>query len=103
MIALLPALGALRRRYPGARIVLGVQPNCAGAELATIAGSIDAVRVLDFMSAMRRRDRLRGAWQLFREGFDVLICVPGYFLIRDAFFCGAPLRIGLYDGRRNGC
>lgn len=98
LVAFLPTLAALRRRYPQAKIVLGGQPNMTAAELLQGSTDVDEVRVLDFMSHADRLQRLRGAWGLFREGFDVLICGVSYFLIREAFYCGAPKVISLYDG-----
>lgn len=98
LVTFLPTLAALRRTHPNAKIVLGGQPSMAAAELLAGSADVDEVRVLDFMSHASRRRRLQGAWSLFYEGFDVLVCGVSYFLIREAYYCGAPRIVGLYDG-----
>lgn len=98
LLVYLPTLAALRRKYPHAKIVLGVQPDMSAGELLAPWRDVDEVRVLDFMSRPSRVARYRGAWELFREGYDLMVCGVSYFLIRDAFYCGAPRRLGLYDG-----
>ena len=101
LVAALPMLEAIRRRYPQARVVLGVQPGGgASTALAGVGagGPVDEVRVLDFVNAHRRRDRLRGMAGLFGEGFDLVVSGVSYFMMPEATFAGSPRRVGLYDG-----
>lgn len=97
-IALLPMLAALRKHYAGARIVLGAQPNMKAAELLELSGAVDELVTLDFFSRPTRLQRLRDWWKLFAEGYDLVLNGVSYFLIREAFYCGAPRMYGLYDG-----
>ena len=98
LLVFLPTLAALRRKYPHAKIALGVQPGMSAGDLLAGSRDVDEIRVIDFMSRPSRAQRYRGAWDLFREGYDLMVFGVGYFLIRDAWFCGAPVRVGLYDG-----
>ena len=100
LIALLPMLEAVRRRYPQARITLGVQPGAAttAALAAGAGGPVDEVRVLDFIDAPTRRARLAGMAGLFAQGYDLVLSGVWYFLMPEALFAGSPRRVGLYDG-----
>ena len=100
MVVLLPMLSALRRRYPAARIVLGVPPGSGAARLLAgvgVGGPVDEVRELDFWDGPRRR-RAAGMARLFAEGFDLVLGGVWYFLMTESLFAGAPFRAGLHDG-----
>lgn len=98
LIVFLPLLAELRARLPHARLVLGVQPGMSAGALLEHSDAVDEIRVLDFLSRPTRAGQLKGAAKLFMEGFDVVISGLGYFLLHEAFFSGAPRRIGHYDG-----
>lgn len=97
-ITFLPTLAVLRERYPHARIVLGVQPGMSAGALVAGTGYVDEIQTLDFLSRSSLAARLAGAARLWAQGFDVIISGLGYFLLYEAFYAGAPRRIGLYDG-----
>jgi ADP-heptose:LPS heptosyltransferase/glycosyltransferase involved in cell wall biosynthesis len=98
LVVFLPALAALRARFPDARIVLAVQPGFSGGALLAASRDVDEVRVLDFLARPTLGGRIAGALALFAEGFDLVVSGAGFFLLREAFFAGAPVRIGLDDG-----
>lgn len=98
LVALMPMLAALRRKWPQARITLGTQRNASAAGILAGSNLIDDFRTLEFCSSPSRRERLSGMWQLFREGYDLLITGAWYFTRPEGFFSGAPFRAGLYDG-----
>jgi ADP-heptose:LPS heptosyltransferase len=75
-----------------------VQPGMSARALLEGCRDVDEVRELDFLGHPNRLDRLRGSLRLFAEGFDLVISGGGFFVIREAFFSGAPRRIGLDDG-----
>lgn len=98
-IAILPMLAALRRRYPEARIVLGVQPGFSAGPIVEGLGSVDEIRVLKHLQPPAPpRQALAGTWRLFREGFDLVFSGTGFTVQRAAFLSGAPWLIGLDDG-----
>jgi ADP-heptose:LPS heptosyltransferase len=96
-LVFLPTLKALRARFPGARIVVGVQPEMRAAPLLHASGDVDEVRTLGFVSGGRWR-RLGEMLRLFAEGYDLLVAGVWYSLAPEALFCGAPRCVGLYDG-----
>ena len=98
LVALVPMLEALRRRWPEAHITLGVQSGASAAAILENRGLIDEARPLNFCDAPDRRTRMRGMWQLFNEGYDLLLTGAWYFTRPEGFFSGAPYRVGLYDG-----
>jgi ADP-heptose:LPS heptosyltransferase/glycosyltransferase involved in cell wall biosynthesis len=93
-----PTLRAVRARYPQAHITLAVKPGTATEALFGECPYVDEVRELDFLWNPRRRERLKGIWNLLREGYDLAVAGASYFVMREALFCGAPKRIGLFDG-----
>ena len=98
LVVALPALARLRAIYPRARIVLGVQRGMSAGALLEASPDVDEVRVLDFLARPTRAGRLAGALSLFLEGYDVVVSGASFFLLREAFFAGAPRRVGLDDG-----
>ena len=97
LIALLPTLKALRTHFPEARIVLAAQPGMSGRALVE-GRLVDEVRPLIHLSESAASRRLLGTARLFLEGFDVVVSGASYYLMREAFFTGAPRRIGLDEG-----
>ena len=98
LVVFLPTLAALRARYPHAHITLGVHARFSAGALLDGSPYVDDVRVLDFLAAPTRRERLQGALRLFAAGYDLVLSGVWYFLIPEAFFTGAPLQLGLDDG-----
>jgi len=98
LVVFLPTLEAIRRRYPHARIVLGVQRGMSAGALLHDSTDIDEVRELDHLDRTSRVAQLMGTMRLFAEGFDLVISGARYFLLREALLSGAPRRIGLDDG-----
>jgi ADP-heptose:LPS heptosyltransferase/glycosyltransferase involved in cell wall biosynthesis len=101
LVVFLPTLEALRGRYPEARIELAVQPGADGMARTLLRdrGLVDEVLAPDFLSRPRARDRIRGAFAFAGRGYDLLLSGAGYSVMRAAFFCGAPLSVGLDDGQ----
>jgi ADP-heptose:LPS heptosyltransferase len=97
-VVVLPMLGALRARYPRARIVLGVDAEMPARALLGESGLVDEIRRLDHLSEPSFLARLRGLIRLFLEGFDVVISGEDFSLIQEAFYSGAPLLVGMDDG-----
>jgi ADP-heptose:LPS heptosyltransferase/glycosyltransferase involved in cell wall biosynthesis len=98
MIAMLPALRALRTAHPAARITLATQPGAPGLELVRDAGVVD-----DLVTSETRRDappplRLLALGSLFARGYDLVLSGSRFSLVRDAFLCGAPRLVGLDEG-----
>ncbi len=91
-----PTLEALRRTYPQAKIVLGVQPGARAAG-ALLGPLVDEVRPLDF-NASDRRQRMRAVRQFFAEGFDLVLWGSWYSNMSEGLFTGAPAEVGLWDG-----
>jgi ADP-heptose:LPS heptosyltransferase len=92
VLVLLPTLARLRRRFPEARIVLGVFPGPPPPELLQLVD--DVVVLSDVFAPSARLSAARVARQ-FAAGYDVVISGSGYFLHRETLWCGAPYRIGL--------
>lgn len=98
-IAALPMIAALRRRYPDAKIVLGVQRGFSSEFLLRGPFAVDEVRVLDHLKPPSTlAQTLRGTAWLFAEGFDLVICGAAFSMMREPFLSGAPRMIGLNDG-----
>lgn len=98
LICSLPAVQALRQRYPGARIDLLVLP--AYADLARSAAPVDTVLALD-VNAFRRPRGWRGwrpAWQTLRAlrqaRYDAVLALHGEVASFLAVWTGAPWRAG---------
>lgn len=96
LIVLTPTLRALRRRFPEARITLGVQPSFGGSAL--LDGLIDELIELDFVWSDDRRQQLRNLLRLARRRFDLVLTGSSWFLLPEAFFAVAARRLGTYDG-----
>lgn len=96
-LVLLPMIEALRREYPDARLVLGLQASSAIHEMMKELAPVDEVRSLDFKK-LPRREKLLRTWELWREGFDVSITGGSYFHMEEALLTGAPWRIGILEG-----
>lgn len=105
LVAISPALTALRRRYPDARIVLGVGDISAAQVLFGASPDVDEVRDIAFLRRPTRAGRAAGALRMLVAGYDLVISGATYFVSPESFMSGAPLRIGLDDGhplqRRN--
>ncbi|MGH7506228.1 MAG: glycosyltransferase family 9 protein, partial [Longimicrobiales bacterium] len=97
-VVLLPALVALRARYPQAYIVLAVQPGSPAASIVEAERCVDEVRVVDFLLRPTLAARVLGAIRLWLEGFDALVTGTSTFLLREVFYCGALYRAGADDG-----
>jgi heptosyltransferase I len=97
-IAMMPALEALREHYPHAHIVLGVQQGAAIIPLVHELELVDEVVLLEWEKATSRRAQLLEAWRSFRRGYDLVVSGVAYFLAQEAFYTGAPYRVGLYSG-----
>jgi glycosyltransferase involved in cell wall biosynthesis len=98
-IVFLPTLHALRRRFPDAKIVVGVPPEEANSPLLKGCSAVDEVRVLGFMSTARS-ERWFGMARLFMDGFDIVITGVWYSMLSESLYSGAPLHVSLYDGHR---
>ena len=98
MIAYLPALVALRHCFPDAHLAVAVGPGSSVRGLLEAVTEVDEVLTLDFMEHERRLERLRGAWRLWRRGFDLMVCGIGPFMVREALFAGSPRRWTLWEG-----
>jgi lipopolysaccharide heptosyltransferase II len=105
LIALLPMLEALRRRYPHAHITLASQPGIREPRMLVTTGHVDEVRVFNHLEPfspstppMRGSARLEGALRLYAEGYDLVISGSIYFLQREPFFSGTPRRVGFDEG-----
>lgn len=96
-VVLLPTLKALRKLYPGARIVLGVQKGFSAHFM--VQGLVDEVRDIDLLENPSRVSGLRDMARLFAEGFDLVLCGASYFMLREAWLVGAPVIAGVDDGR----
>lgn len=97
-VVVLPALEALRQRFPNARIVLGVQPGYAAHDLLRETEWVDETRVLDhLLPPLKISKTLRGAIALFLEGFDLVLCGTSSALKHEGLMAGIPFRWGLYD------
>lgn len=98
-VVLLPALAYLRRRFPDARIVLGVQHDMTSADLFRDGTYVDEVMPVD---VLRRgggvRAQLRGLAGLFGRGFDLVIGGGLYTMLAEGLHTGAPRYVGLDDG-----
>lgn len=97
-IAIMPALAALRRACPEARITLGVQHDMNCRALFEHCPDIDDVIDIDFLATPGRLGHLRGLARLFARGFDLVIAGGEPFAIAEGHLTGAPRYAGLYDG-----
>lgn len=97
MVVFMPTLAALRRRYPHARIVLAIAGTPPVFELLKGQNIVDEVRELSF-EKLPAKEKLIQGWRLFREGFDLVLTGSAYFIKQEAYFAGAPHRVGVYDG-----
>ena len=99
LVLILPMLRELRLRYPHARIVLGVAAGSPAHELLADSPDLDEIRVLEESPAEPAPiERFVAITRLLSEGFDVLVSGEAFSLLAPAFYCGAPLRVGLDDG-----
>lgn len=97
MVVFMPTLAALRRRYPKATIVLAIAGAPPVFELLQRQNIVDEVRELSF-AKLPTKEKLRQGWCLFKEGFDLVMTGSAYFIKQEAYFSGAPHRVGIYDG-----
>lgn len=98
LLVFLPALEALRRAFPEAHIAWGVQPGADVTCLLDGSGLVDEVLPLDALERPTARARLAGVAALWARGWDLVLTGTGYSMRGEALLCGAPRRIGLYDG-----
>lgn len=97
-VALLPALAALRRAYPRARITLGVQHDMSSAGLFRDCPDVDEVIPIDFLHKKERWFQAKGLAKLFARGFDMVIAGGEPFTVPEGHLTGAPFYYGLHDG-----
>ena len=87
----LPAVDALRRRFPQARLDLMARPGIAS--LLKDGGRFDQVKVL--ASGAGRWSRFGAFWALRRESYDLAVLFPDSFsMALGAFLSGAKIRVG---------
>ena len=96
LVVFLPTLAALRARFPGARLTLGVQSGFGTGGILEASGLVDEVREITFPEG--GRSRMAGAVRLFTDGYDLVVHGAWYYMLRAAFFSGAPRTIGIDDG-----
>lgn len=96
LVVFMPALTALRARFPGAHITLGVQRGFNSHGILDSTGLVDEVREISFPEGGWRR--LTGAVRLFASGYDLAVHGMHYFMLRAAFFSGASRAVGIDDG-----
>lgn len=97
-VVMLPALQALRQRFPEAKIVLGVQPGYGTDKLLETTGWVDEIRVIDhLMPPLNPFKAARGAIALFLEGFDLVLCGTSIALKHEGLMAGIPHRWGIDD------
>ncbi len=97
MVVFMPALKTLRRLYPRARIVMAIRSTKSVEDLLCGLTMIDEIRQMSFMNEPAAR-KLKKGLGLFFEGFDLVITGTSYFIKEEAFFTGAPYRMGMIDG-----
>ncbi len=105
-VLVLPALQALRQRFPTARIDLLTSP--IGREVAVLCPAIDSVHVLDkarLRSGPGLVTLLRTCWRLARTGYDAVVLLhhlttgAGRLLYRlVATAARSPVVVGLDNG-----
>lgn len=96
-IAFLPALRALRRRFPKAQITLITGRKIPGIELVQQDGLVDELREVNFFATEGLLMNIKACARLVAEGFDILIAGPSFMKADEGYFSGAPFRIGLDD------
>jgi ADP-heptose:LPS heptosyltransferase/glycosyltransferase involved in cell wall biosynthesis len=97
-VALLPALAALRRAYPQARITLGVQHDMSSAGLFRNCRDVDEVMSIEFLRTSDRLAQAKGLLRLFARGFDMVVAGGEPFVRPEGHLSGAPYYYGLHDG-----
>lgn len=97
LVVLLPMLAALRERYPGAEITLGVHRGFSSREVLADTGLVNEVLEIEYLDDAGWQ-RIFTAAALFARGFDLVVHGVNYFLQREAFFTGAPQHAGIDDG-----
>lgn len=93
-----PMVAAMRRRFPGARVVfLTFESN---REIATILDVFDEVLTIDARGLLSMgRDTLSTLWRLWKLGVDV-VCDLEFFTRYStmvAYLTGAPIRVGYWS------
>jgi ADP-heptose:LPS heptosyltransferase len=93
-----PMVAALRRRFPGARVVF--LTFASNREIAEILGVFDEVLTIDSKGLMPMgRDTIRALWRLWKLGVDV-VCDLEFFTRYStmvAYLTGAPIRVGYWS------
>ena len=97
MVLFLPTLKALRRLFKESTITLSIETPSHVNQLFKNSPYVDKVISLNFFSKSLRHKIVEGI-KLFMSGYDMTITGATYFLKNEAFFAGAPLRIGINDG-----
>jgi ADP-heptose:LPS heptosyltransferase len=97
-VVAIPALQRLREHYPRASITVGVQPGAGAASLLAEAGLVDEVLELDHLSPPSRGGQLRQASAFLARGFDAVLSGTRWFVLREAFYSGAPRILTFDDG-----
>ncbi|MCX2726227.1 glycosyltransferase family 9 protein [Thermomicrobium sp. 4228-Ro] len=105
-VLILPAIRALRRAFPEARIDLLTSP--VGAELAALCPDIDGIHVVDKAKLREARGFLtlgRTCWTLTRAGYDAVVLLhhlttrAGWWLYRLLLAATrSPVTVGLDNG-----
>ena len=97
-ILFVPTLRALRARYPEAHITVVTGNKSPLVKVVSeLTGCIDDSIMLH-EERMGTKDKLVQAYRLLCGGYDMLVMGSTIAVAPPALYCGAPRRIGLYDG-----